>query len=290
MTRQLRTLLGDYPMTAALKSGHIGSDLVTLDFANVKVPNTAFKRVVRSLEFDMAELAIATFLIARSQGLPLTLLPIALTARFQHPFLVYNAERGPLDPQDLHGRKVGIRSHTVTTVMWLRGVLQNDYGVDLNAVDWITFEDAHVANVPDPLGTRRAAADKDPESMLMSGEIDAAVLTGATVDDRIRHLIPDPAEAARDWHQRNDAIQVNHMVAVKTEVAQAAPDLIREVYRLFCESKSRSGLPAPGTLDMNPIGVQANRRNLECAIAYCHQQGLISRRFEVEELLDGIEL
>ncbi|MGB7542372.1 MAG: hypothetical protein WBM28_10185, partial [Burkholderiales bacterium] len=143
-TVRLKTLLGDYPVTRALKTGEIRSEYVSLDFADVKVPSSAFKRVVRELEFDVAELAIVTFLIARAHGKPLSLLPAVLMARFQHPLILYNIERGPLAPGDLAGRRVGVRSYSVTTGAWIRGILADDYGLDLDRVKWVTFEDAHV--------------------------------------------------------------------------------------------------------------------------------------------------
>ncbi|HYS50993.1 MAG TPA: phosphate ABC transporter substrate-binding protein, partial [Burkholderiales bacterium] len=133
----VRTLLGDYPVTLALKKGEVKSSSVSLEFADVKTPSTAFKRVVRSLEFDCAELAIVTFLMAKAHGKPLVLLPAVVLARFQHPHIVYNIERGPLAPDDLAGRRVGTRSYTVTTSTWLRGILANEHGVDIDRVKWV---------------------------------------------------------------------------------------------------------------------------------------------------------
>ncbi len=155
---RLRTLLGDYPNTLALKRGELGSALVAFDFADVKLAHTAFKRVVRDLEFDVAELALVTFLMAKAYGKPLVLLPAVVSARFQHPYLVYNAERGHLAPADLAGRRVGIRSYSVTTAAWIRGILANDHGVDPDSVRWVSFEDAHVAEYRDPPAVERAAA------------------------------------------------------------------------------------------------------------------------------------
>ncbi len=146
----VHTLLGDYPVTLALKKGEVKSSSVSLDFADVKTPSTAFKRVVRNLEFDCAELAIVTFLMAKAHGKPLVLLPAVVLARFQHPHIVYNIERGPLAPADLAGRRVGTRSYTVTTSTWLRGILANEHGVDIDRVKWVTFEEAHVAEFRDP--------------------------------------------------------------------------------------------------------------------------------------------
>ena len=285
---RLRALLGDYPVTAALKKGELRSPHVALDFADVKVPNTAFKRVVRELEFDVAELAIITFLMAKAYGKPLVLVPAVLIGRFQHPFIVYNAERGPLSPGDLAGRRVGIRSYSVTTVTWIRGILADDYGVDLDRVKWVTFEDAHVAEFRDPPAVERASAGKDLVQMLLEGEIDAAIVGAVPGDPRLKPLIADPAAAAEAWHRKNGALQINHMVVVKDSLSRSNPRAVREIYRLLLESKRAAGLPATGELDANPFGVEANRRNLEVAIDYVHRQGLIPRRFAVNELFDDV--
>lgn len=285
---KLKALMGDYPITAALKSGEVNSPLVKLEFANVKVPNTAFKRVVRDLEFDVAELAIVTFLMAKDRGVPLTLLPAVLIARFQHPFIIYNAERGGLSPSKLNGRRIGIRSYTVTTVTWLRCILANDYGVDLDSIRWVTFEDAHVAGFVDPEGVERAGSDQDLQSMLLAGDIDAAIIAGGFNDPRLKTLLPDPDTAASRWQEKYRAIQINHMVAVKTSLCQSHPNKVSEIYRLLEESKSAARLPQPGEVDMNPFGLEQNRRNLDVAIDCVYQQKLISRRFTVDELFDNV--
>jgi 4,5-dihydroxyphthalate decarboxylase len=134
----LRALLGNYPVTRALRRGDVTSSVVRLEFADVTSASSAFKRVVRNLEFDVAELAIVTFLLAKAHAKPLVLLPAVVLGRFQHPYLVYNRERGHLTPGDLTGRRVGIRSYSVTTVTWLRGILADDWGVDLDRITWIT--------------------------------------------------------------------------------------------------------------------------------------------------------
>jgi len=274
---RLSTLLGDYPVTAALKSGALCSPDVALDFADVKAPATAFKRVVRNLEFDVAELAITTFLIAKAHGKPLALLPAVVVGRLQHSYLVCNAERGPLTPRDLAGRRVGVRSYSVTTGMWIRGILAEDYGVDPDRVSWVTFEEAHVAEFRDPPNVVRAAPGKDVVGMLLAGEIDAAVVgDGKPADPRIRPLIPDAETAARTWRQRTGAIQINHMVAVRKSLPKSVSD---EVYRLLRESRRAAGDP-----DMTPFGLEENRRNLEVAIDTVHRQRLIPRRYAVEEL------
>lgn len=288
-SRRLRALLGDYPNTLALKQDRIRSEHVAFDFADVKVANTAFKRVVRDLEFDAAELAIVTFLMAKAYGRPLVLLPAVVTARFQHAYLVYNAERGFLAPGDLAGRRVGIRSYSVTTAAWIRGILAEDYGVEIDRVRWVSFEDAHVAEYRDPPAVERAPAGKDPLAMLVAGELDAVVVGNPEIKDpRIKTLIPDPVGAAKGWYRRKRAIQINHMVVVSETLSKSDPQAVQEVFRLLQESRQAAGLPAAGAIDMHPFGVEANRRNLEVAIDYVYQQRLIPRRFEVDELFDDV--
>jgi 4,5-dihydroxyphthalate decarboxylase len=281
-------LLGDYPLTQALRKGEVKPGAVNLDFADVKTVSTAFKRVVRDLEFDCSELAIVTFLMAKAYGKPLVLLPAVVMARFQHPHIVYNMERGPLTPADLAGRRVGTRSYTVTTSTWLRSILADDYGVDLNRVRWVTFEDAHVAEFRDPPTVERAPEGKELTAMLLAGEIDAAILPAVPTDPRLKPLIPDPAAAAQAWRKKYNAIQVNHMVVVKESLSKSDPGAVREIYRLLSESKKAAKLPKAGEVDVNPFGVEANRRNLEVVIDTVYRQRMIPKRFSVDELFDDV--
>ena len=249
----LQTMIGDYPVTRALKAGEVNSSRIRLEFADVPQPQKAFKRVVREVAFDVAELAIVTFLMAKARGVPLTLLPAVMTARFQHPYIVYNAAHGPLSPDKLNGRRIGIRSYTVTTVTWIRGMLANDYGVDLDSLRWVTFEDAHVAGFSDPPGVERAGEGQDLVSMLRAGEIDAAIV-GAPVDDpQIKTLFPDPVAAAEAWQTKHRAIQINHMIVVKSDLVQSQPEAVRDVYRMLNESKSAAGLPPTGRSRHEPL-------------------------------------
>lgn len=285
MQATLHTLLGDHSVTRAMKSGQVRSPDVAFDFADVKVPNTAFKRVVRELEFDVAELAIVTFLLARAHGKPLVLLPAVVTARFQHPLLVYDAERGPLLPADLPGRRVGLRSYSVTTAAWVRGILADDYGIAPETVNWVAFDEPHVAEYRDPPNVVRAPAGAEMTAMLLDGKLDAAIVGERPSNPRLNTVIPDPAAAAEVWYRRTGALQVNHMLVVKDSLVKTRPQAVDEILRLFAESKRAAGLPASDTLDMNPIGLEANRRNLEVAIDCVYRQHMIPRRFEPEELL-----
>ena len=284
----LKTLLGDYPNTKALKSGELRSANVSFEFADVKVPNTAFKDVVRHLKYDVAELAIVTFLQAKAHGKPLVLLPAVVVGALPHPLLVYNAEHRRILPADLKGKRVGIRAYSVTTAAWVRGVLQNDYGVDLDEIEWVTFEDAHVAEYSDPPTAVRAPAGKSIVQMLSDHEIDAGVVGAPDLKDtRFQPVIENPHDAAQDWCNKHNALPINHMLVVKESLANANPFALQEVFRLLRESKL--AMPRAETvLDTIQFGLANIRRSLELIISYSTQQGLIPEQIPVDDLFDEV--
>ena len=276
---RLRTLLGDHPCTAALKNGSIKSDLVTLDFVEYSPTNKGFKPMVRDGAFDVSEMAIVTYLMAKSFGKPMVLLPNVVVARFQHGHALYNAKSGTLTPADLNGKRVGIRSFTTTTGAWLRGILANDYGVDLNSIDWVTFEDAHVAEFQD--NTERAPPGKAIIQMLLDGELDA-VLGEKSEHPGLKPLFPDVAAEEKSWFAKHKVLPINHMVVVSTSLSSAHPDAVREVFRLLQESAALAPAGTPR------FSAEEMRRSLELIIRYSVQQGLIPRAFAADELFDDL--
>ena len=282
----LHTMLGNYPNTKPLKSGAIKSDLVDFDFVEVKVANNLFKSVVRDAKYDLAELAIVTYLQAKSYGKPYVVLPAVLVSRGQHHTIAYNADRGTLRPSDLIGKRVGVRAYTVTTGVWVRGILANDYGVDLNKIEWVTFEEPHVAEYRDPAVIKRAPAGKDLVQMLLDGEIDAAVVGDKLPDPRLRHLIPDPETAAQKWAEKHHGVPINHMVVVREELSRSRPDVVKDVFRQLYDSKRAAGLANGPVLDPYRFGVEACRPILEVIVHFCHQQQLLARKLSVDDLFD----
>lgn len=283
----LKTLLGRYANTAALRDGVLRPTRFNFEFADLKVANRGFKRAVRDLEFDLAELALVTFFQARACGKPLSLIPAVLGAgRFQHHCLVYNAERARITVAGLAGRRVGIRAHAQTTVTWVRGVLAQDYGVPLDQVRWVTFEDGHVAEFADPPGVQRAPAGASMVELLLAGELDAAIIgTDLPDDPRLQAVLPDPHAAAAAWSARLNLVPINHMVAVKTEWLQRHPELVREFYQLLLQGKQLAQASTQGP-DLTPFGVAANRRALQWLMDSSHAQGLIPETCNVDNLFD----
>ncbi|MGH6672711.1 MAG: phosphate ABC transporter substrate-binding protein [Xanthobacteraceae bacterium] len=283
---KLHTMLGNYANIKPLKSGAIQSDLVDFDFAEVKVANSLFKQVVRDAKYDVAELAIVTYLQAKACGKPYVLVPAVVVSRGQHHTIAYNPGRGPLKPSDLNGKRVGVRAYTVTTGTWVRGILATDYGIDINEVEWITFEDPHVAEFRDPSIVKRAPQGKELTQMLLDGEVAAGIVGDKLPDPRLKHLIPDAEAVAQEWAARHHGIPINHMLVVRQELSRSRPDVVKDIFRQLHESKRAAGLPDGGELDPYRFGVEACRPILEIIIDFCHRQNLIPRRVAVDELFD----
>ena len=283
----LYTLLGDYPNTMALKKGEVTSNLVGLEFADVKVSNTAFKPLVRQAKFDVGELAIVTYLQAKVYGKPYVLIPATVLGRGQHHTIAYNPQRGSLEPTDLMGKRVGVRAYTQTTGAWVRGFLSDDYGIDPTKIRWITFEDPHLAEFKDPAFVTRAPEGKTLLQMLLDGELDAAIVGDKMPDERLAPLIPDADTAARKWAEKHGGVPINHMMVVRNRIAQSRPDVVREIYRMLRESRRVVPPPADGSVfDPWRFGVEANRDSLNTIIDYSFRQKLIPKLSSVDELFD----
>jgi 4,5-dihydroxyphthalate decarboxylase len=280
----LHTLLGNHPSTKALKSGQISSPLLNLDYFEVKIANTQFKAMVRDLKYDLGELAIVSYLQAVVYGKPYVLLPATIVGRSQHHTIFYNADRGQLQPGDLTGKRVGVRAYTQTTGAWVRGFLAEDYGVDLNRVRWITFEDPHLAEYRDPEIVERAPEGKTLKQMLIDGEIDAAILGDVAEEGALKHLIPDSEAAGRAWAAKHGGVPINHLAVMREEIVKARPDVVREVYRVLKESRAAAREIPTGADDPLRFGIGAVRGSLEQIIAYAVAQRLIPKPLSVDAL------
>src|SRR3982074_1925496 len=216
---KLFTMIGDYPNTRALRSGAIKSDLVDYQFDDIKVPNTAFKPLVRDAKYDCSEVAINTFLQARYYDKPYILLPATIVGRGQIHNLLYNSEGGVIKPAELYGRAV-------------------------EKVRWVTFEDAHIAGYQDPPFVERAPAGKQLLQMLIDGELDAAIITDRS-DPRLKQVVPDAEEGSPKWAETHGGGPINHMLVMRDSIVKSRPDVVREVYRTVLASR-RAMDPAKG--------------------------------------------
>jgi 4,5-dihydroxyphthalate decarboxylase len=270
----------------ALKKGEVTSNIIDLDFADVKVSNTAFKPLVREAKFDLGELAIVTYLQAKAYGKPYVLIPATVLGRGQHHTIAYNPQRGPLNASDLMGKRVGVRAYTQTTGAWVRGFLADDFRIDPTKVHWVTFEDPHLAEFKDPSFVTRAPESQTLVQMLLEGELDAAIVGDNLPDPRLAPLIPDADAVARKWAEMHGGVPINHMMVVRGTISKSRPDLVKEIYRMLRESRRAVPPPDGGVLDPWRFGVEANRASLEIIIDYSFRQKLIPRIFSVDELFD----
>ena len=284
-TLALRTNLADSPVTMAMKDGRVTSPIVRLDCCGPKLAHDGFKAMLRENAFDAGELAIVTYLQARAYGKPFVLLPTPVSGRFQHHCIGFNVEHGDLGPKDIEGRVVGVRTYAQTTGLWVRGILQHEYGVNLDKVDWVTVDESHLTEYRDPPNCKRIPPGKKIDQMMLDGEVAAAILgNDMPKDPRVRTLVPDPHAAAQKWYEREGVIPINHMFVVRQEIAQERPDVVRELARMIKES--RAAAPAAMVASLPPLGLEANRKGLEMAIDWSFEQKIIPRRFTVDELFD----
>jgi 4,5-dihydroxyphthalate decarboxylase len=285
----LTAMMGSYKKTALLKDGSISSPLLRLDFADVDSAQKAFKDVVRALKFDVAELAIVTFLQAYEAGKPYVMLPFVMNGMFHHKSILCRVD-DDLKPQDLAGKTVAMRSYAQTTPTWVRGILSDEYGVELDKVRWLSQEGAHVAEYADPEFVTRIDSTLSLEDLLRTGQVDAIIAGGAlSGDPGIRTLIPEPKEAAAAWHRRTNVVPINHVVTIRKEVAESRIDLVREVFHMLLESRVASGdLHGGSGPDLQPAGFEALQPALETVIRYAFEQKLITKRYTVDELYGNV--
>ena len=284
----LKTNLADYPITKALKSGEIKSDLVDFQFLGKKIANQGFKPMVREGAFDAGELAIVTFLQAKAWGKPLVLLPAVMMGRFQHNCVSYNCENGDITPKEIEGKSVGVRAFSQTTGVWVRGILAHEYDVDISKVRWATYEEPHVPEYRDPAFLEKFDPQgKSMEQLLVEHRFDAVIVGGPIPNEpNVKPLIPNPDEAAIAWHRKTGAVSVNHFFVVSEEVARRT-DVVQEIFRMLAATKAAMPKPADG-IDRHPFGVEANRKNLELIIRFSFEQQMIPRMMSVDELFNDV--
>jgi 4,5-dihydroxyphthalate decarboxylase len=242
----------------------------------VKPISKAFAPMVREGRFDISEMAIATFLMAKAAGRDLVLLPLVVAERFQETAMFCRAGRGIETPADLAGKRIGVRAYSQTTGMWIRGVLQESFGLRADAMRWVTFEDAHEPSFRDPPWVQRASAGETLNGMFESGALDAAIMGfELPAGDDVRTVFPDPVAAGAAFQARYGFKPVNHLVVMKGAHARDAA-LVAEVLRQF----NAAGTAPRSRAALNPA--------LELASRWCADQGLMARPLSLEEIWAGL--
>ncbi len=322
MPLPLKITIATYGHTLALKQGKVPIQGVAAEFVEVKPIVAAYRRMVRDLEFDVCEIAAGTYMIAREAGVPFTALPVFTYRRFHHGGFVCRDDAGIRTPKDLEGKNVGVRAWSVSTGIWTRGILQNEYGVDLPKITWVVDDEEHVQSLRLPPNVVHAPAGRSLAGMMAAGELQAAFTDNAGIGRAgppqenwnagspplasYVPLFPDAQRLEAEWFRRTGIYPVHGLIAVKDALLQQHPWLAKALFDAFVESKTRyiAQLEAQQPVsdqddyyrrmaaivgDPVPCGLLANRPAIEAMIRYCHQQGLLARRYTAAELFVDLE-
>lgn len=303
----LRTAVGNYGHTTPLKDGTVSSDSFEMEHIEVSPVTSIFRRMVRELEFDVAEMALSTYLCSRAHGKQFTGIPIFLTRAFYHGGLSVNRRSGIEFPKDLEGKRVGVRSYTLTPGVWTRGLLQTEYGVDLDAITWVLSGDEHVAEYVAPSNVV-SSSNSNLGEMLLSGEIDAAIGAGPVDSPDVVPLFHGPDDADAAWHSKTGIYPISHMVVVKNAALESNPDLAQELCSTFKTAKSlymhrlqsgdadeaadralRKMAEVVGD-DPIPYGLESSHQTLETFVGFNVDQKVIPQHVDVEELFPAATL
>jgi 4,5-dihydroxyphthalate decarboxylase len=298
----LTTAIGNYGLTKPLKDGDVATGRLKLGYIEISPITAAMRRMCRGLEFDICEMAFTTYLCARAVGKPFTAIPVFVTRNFHHWAIFVNVKSGIKQPKDLEGRTVGVnRGYTVTTGLWARGILQTEYGVDLDKITWAPTDDEHVAEFVAPKNVDYKFRGKPMRELLLSGQIDAAIGEIGAAAPEIEPLIPDARNAAFGYFRKTGIYPINHGVVIKNSVLEEAPWVADELVRAFEAAKAvylkdlnagrdmsswdRAAADNAATVgDPFPFGIEANRKALAAMTQFAVDQHMVPRKFTVEEL------
>lgn len=314
----LTIALGDYPHVAPLLEGQATIEGYSVKPVEVRPIIAAYRRMIRDLEFDVCELAPVSYLMAREAGAPLTAIPVFLNRRFHHGDIQCAPGSGLVVPKDLEGTRVGVRAYSVSTGVWGRGVLSEEYGVDLSTVTWVVDDDDHVEGHV-PANVERVTDGRSLGSLLQAGELAAAftgnagtgragaptagweTATPAPETTETYPLFPDSDVIERDHYLRTGIYPLHSVIAVRAELVERDPELPTKLYNAFAESKRMyldedpnwSVQPRLGKQarkiggDPIPYGLEGNRASIEALQRYSRNQRLLAGTDNASVFADG---
>lgn len=312
---KLDICIGDYPHTRKILNGQIGIEGVEPNFISVKPQIGAYRRMVRDVEFDVCEIAPTTYIIARGYGAPFIGLPVFLMRQFNHGTLLVRPDAGISHPKELEGHKVGVRAYSVTTGVWLRAALVEDFGLDSSKVTWVVDDEEHVTQLKLPPNVIPTPKGQSLNGMMAAGDLVAGFAGNAgvgrvgsptggwqEVKTDYPKLFPDTRAAEEDYYGRTGIYPMHGMLVLKDEILAAHPWVARSLYDAFLqakvewleefrlgsaatafEEKYRKLVPIVGE-DPLPYGIAPNIRSIEALERAAANQDLSPRRQSVADL------
>jgi 4,5-dihydroxyphthalate decarboxylase len=313
---KLTLACGDYEIVRAIKEGVVKPDGIELTLLTKMDSSTRHWRFLRNGEFDVAELSSSSYLIAKDQGMAIDSLPVFLHRRFRHGFAFINTNKGIKSPKDLIGKKIGVKSYQVSAILWLRGILEHEYGVPHTSCEWFSEIDEDVEFTPPPgLKLTRLPDDKFVEKMLVSGELDAVLhpdLIDPILDKNpnVARLFPDYKNDEIAYYKKTQIFPIMHVMGIRSEIVKQHPWIPVELYKAFNAAKS-IGMKRMENPRIAPIAwyreaweeqeevlgpdpweyglTDKNRHNLETLVGYSYEQGMMKNKMSVDDLFLNVE-
>lgn len=302
---------GDYEIIRPLKDGVVQPDGIDLTVLTAMDSSPRHWRFFQNREYDMAECSSSVYFAARDQGLPFRAIPVFLHRRFRHGFVFTNTAAGIRTPKDLIGRRVGSKAFIFTATLWLRGILEHEYGVPHKSMEWFTELDEDVPFTPPPdLRISRIPHEKSTETMLAQGELDALIHPDLIKpllnrDPRVGRLFPDYKAEEVAYYRKTGIFPIMHLMGIRAEVVEQYPWVPMNMYHAFQEAKriAMQQLENPRIVPLafyreaweeqqELLGpdpweyglTERNVKNLTTLLQYSHEQGFISRVPSLDEL------
>jgi 4,5-dihydroxyphthalate decarboxylase len=301
--------VADHDLNRPLIDGQVRSRDLDLDVVWEVEDGERHRRMIRDGAYDACEFSICNYLVLRSQGRPFTGIPAFPNRKFRQSYIFVNKRAGIREPRDLEGKRVGLRGWAVTASLWVRGMLQRFYDVDLTRVIWHAPGEALQANIPARYTVKPLPSEGDLDGLLVAGELDAVIFPDVLPSvqrgaPEVGRLFEDYKAEEQAFYRRTKIFPISHLVAIKAEVAQQYPQAPLSLLQTFRESRDTCferieeqqilALSWAGALLAEqralmgehywPYNVADNRHVLETVVSFAHEQGLIPRPFAVEEL------
>jgi len=297
----LKIAIGRTGLTKPITDRTVRTDGLELHYVQVDPITSAMRNMVRNLEYDICEMALTTYLCAKTYGKPITAIPVFLKRNFHHGSIVYNVNSGIKTPKDLEGRTIGVnRGYTVTTGVWARGILQTEYGVNLSAITWAATGDEHVAEYKAPANVDYSCRGAPIMDLLRAG-VGAAVGDIRPDPPDIKRLIPEARDAGFAYFRKTGVYPINHALVIKDSLLAEEPKLAQVLFKAFQDAKkiylenldAGQNLSAADEIvvatrqvvrDPLSFGVSANRKAIETIVQFAVDQQIIPKAFSPEDL------
>lgn len=315
----LTVACGNYDRTRALQTGEVQAEGIRLNYLALEAEEI-FWRMGHHREFDASEMSLSNHITLISRGnSPFVAIPVFPSRFFRHSCVFINTGSGIKGPADFKGKRVGAPEYSITAAVWIRGFLNDDYGVKAGDIKWLVGgqedpgrKERVTLTLPQEIKVEAIADDKTLNGMLESGEIDALISARSPScfvkgSPRVQRLFPNYKDVEIDYYKRTKIFPIMHVLVIRSDSYEKNPWIARSLYKAFCEAKDLAikNLNFPSNTlsctlpwltwereqlkeifgpDWWPYGIEANRHVLEHLIRYMGEQGLLSRAVTVEEL------